>query len=95
MSLMYKIRDRKIIGAAVIDRASYYIYLFHVLFIFWLDKVIMPVITESIGSSSTTAVFALRALMTYVMCIALALLYAFIRYITAKVKDMRHGGGTG
>lgn len=91
MSLMYKIRDKRIIGAAVVDRASYYIYLFHVLFIFWLDKVIMPVIAESTGLSSTTAEFALRALMTYVLCIALALLHAFIRSITAKIKDMRSG----
>ena len=89
MSLMYAAREKKIPGAAAADRASYYVYLFHVLFIFWLDKVIMPIVISETGLSSTTLTFAVRAVMTYILCIALIAVNQIIYLIRSKLKNAR------
>lgn len=69
----YKAKDKTNTLISSLDRASYYIYLFHVLFIFVLD-VFMEYSGLVIGS--TTLSFAVRSIIIYTVCTVFALMYS-------------------
>ena len=73
--IAYKVKDKPNIIISSLDKASYYIYLVHVLFIFVLDNVM-----EYFGLviASTTLSFVLRSIIIYVCCIVFSLMYSYV-----------------
>ena len=75
-AVSYKLRNKHIKAIDTIDKASYYIYLFHVLFIFAVDY-IMPRLDISI--SSTTGLFLVRLILVYLAVFVFANIYVFAK----------------
>ncbi|MGN1116584.1 MAG: acyltransferase family protein [Candidatus Ornithomonoglobus sp.] len=75
MMLCYKMRNKRIKFIDIIDRASYYIYLYHVLFIFIIDYLLQQLHIEI---PSTTGMFALRFLITYSVIFIFAKIYCYV-----------------
>lgn len=71
MSVSYTLQNIQNRLLQIIDRASYYIYLLHILFIFITDRYI--------NINSTTLSFAVRSAIVYGMSIALAYVYTLIK----------------
>lgn len=92
-AVSYKIRDKRIKAIDIIDKASYYIYLFHVLFIFAVDY-LMPRLSISIPS--TTGLFIVRLALVYISVFVFANMYVFVKSkqsLKTKNAQRKHRGG--
>ena len=80
LSLMCSIKGCYVSAVAAIDRASYYIYLIHVIFIFITDRFITPFLP----TSSTLLIFIARCVIVYCACAVFVCIYTGIS--TAKLR---------
>lgn len=87
LSVMCSLKRCYVSAVAAIDRASYYIYLIHVIFIFMMDKFITPFLP----TSSTLLIFVVRSAIVYGACALFVCIYTVISAAKGRTRSRMTG----